>query len=45
MLCRDPIAVNFLSQGWIDQTHLWKTRSALRSAIFDCEPVFIKYLQ
>ncbi len=23
--CRDPIAVDFLSQGYIDQTHLWKT--------------------
>jgi hypothetical protein len=25
ILCRDPIAVNFLSQGWNDQTCLWKT--------------------
>jgi hypothetical protein len=24
----DPIAVDFLSQGWIDQNRLWKTRPA-----------------
>jgi hypothetical protein len=27
MLFRDPIAVNFLSQGWMAQPHLWKTWS------------------
>jgi len=24
-ICRDPIAVNFLSQGYAEQTCLWKT--------------------
>jgi hypothetical protein len=23
--CRDPIAVNFLSQGWVNIPRLWKT--------------------
>jgi hypothetical protein len=32
----DPIAVDFLSQGWIDQICLWKSWPADRSAVCNC---------
>src|SRR6266487_54712 len=32
--CRDPIAVNFLSQGWMAKDCLWKTFCAIHLAFY-----------